>query len=405
MKKIQAAMSGIALCICTQIALAEEPIRIAATGPYSGPSSPMGQSMLAGVRLAISEMNLGGGLLGRQLALVEKDDKGDPATGKQVVEEAIRQDKVVAGLGFINTGVALASLKTYQEARLPVIVNVATGSTVARQFAPPTVADSYVFRNSASDDIQAAMIVREAVKRGRYSKIAIFHDSTPYGEQGRDQLTRELATLDLKPVAVESFNPGTRDLTASLQRARDAGAEAILTYAIGPELAVIANGRARMGWKAPMIGSWPLSLPNFIEAAGKNAEGARMPQTFVEAPNNYRRTSFISAYHHADGSKRIPSAVSAAQGYDSALLLMAAISQAGSTDGAKIRAALENLQKPVYGVITTYSPPFTKDDHEALSDNMVLMGEVKQGKVGFAHPDDEKRSLLVHRKPKTQPVN
>jgi branched-chain amino acid transport system substrate-binding protein len=405
MKIISAVMGAMALSICAQTASAAEPIRIAVTGPYSGPSSPMGQSMLAGVRLAISEMNLGGGLLGRQLVLVEKDDKGDPATGKQVVEEAIRQDKVVAGLGFINTGVALASLKTYQEARLPVIVNVATGSTVARQFLPPTVQESYVFRNSASDDIQAAMIVREAVKRGRYNKLAIFHDSTPYGEQGRDQLTRELAALELKPVAVESFAPGTKDLAANLQRAREAGAEAILTYAIGPELAVIANSRAKMGWKVPMIGSWPLSLPNFIGAAGKNAEGARMPQTFVEAPNNYRRTAFISAYHHADGGKHIPSAVSAAQGYDSALLLMAAINQAGSAEGPKIRAALENLQKPVYGVITTYAPPFTKDDHEAISGNMVLMGEVKQGQVGFAHPDDEKRSLLIYRKPKTQPAN
>ncbi|MBS1131232.1 MAG: amino acid/amide transporter substrate-binding protein family [Proteobacteria bacterium] len=405
MKKVSAVISGIALCICTQTAPAAEPIRIAVTGPYSGPSSPMGQSMLAGVRLAISEMNLGGGLLGRQLVLVEKDDKGDPATGKEVVEAAIRQDKVVAGLGVVNTGVALASLKGYQDARVPVIVNVATGSSVARQFFPPAIPDSYVFRNSASDDIQAAMIVREAVKRGRYTKLAIFHDSTPYGEQGRDQLTRELAALELKPVAVESFAPGTRDLATNLQRAREAGAEAILTYAIGPELAVIANSRAKMGWKVPMIGSWPLSLPNFIDAAGKNAEGARMPQSFVEAANNYRRTSFISAYHHADGSKRIPSAVSAAQGYDSALLLIAAISQAGSTEGPKIRAALENLQKPVYGVITTYSPPFSKDDHEAISENMVLMGEVKQGQVAFAHPDDEKRSLLVHRKPKVQPVN
>ena len=224
MKIISAVMGAMALSICAQTASAAEPIRIAVTGPYSGPSSPMGQSMLAGVRLAISEMNLGGGLLGRQLVLVEKDDKGDPATGKQVVEEAIRQDKVVAGLGFINTGVALASLKTYQEAHLPVIVNVATGSTVARQFLPPTVQESYVFRNSASDDIQAAMIVREAVKRGRYSKLAIFHDSTPYGEQGRDQLTRELAALELKPVAVESFAPGTKDLAANLQPPKQAPA-------------------------------------------------------------------------------------------------------------------------------------------------------------------------------------
>lgn len=376
----------------------QEPIRIAVTGPYTGPSSPMGLSMLAGVRLAIAEMNLGGGLQGRPLLLVEKDDRSDPAVGKQLIEEAIRRDKVVAGLGIVNTGVGLASLKAYQDAQVPVIVNVSTGSTIARQFMPPAISGSYVFRNSASDDIQAAMVVREAIKQGHYTKPAIFHDKTPYGEQGREQITKALASHDLKPVAVEGFDPGVKDLFAHLQRARSAGADVILTYAIGPELAVIANDRARLGWKVPLIGSWALSLPNFIEAAGKNAEGARMPQTFVEAPNIYRRTAFISAYHHAEGSKRIPSAVSAAQGYDSALLLMAAINQAGSSDGPKVRAALENLQKPVFGVITTYARPFTADDHEALSENMVFMGEIKQGKVGFAHAEDERRSFLVHRK-------
>ena len=76
-----------------------------------------------------------------------------------------------------------------------------------------------------------------------------------------------------------------------------------------------------------MIGSWPLSLPNFIAGAGRNAEGARMPQTFIEASNSYRRTAFISAYHAANHSQRIPSAVPAAQGYASALLLIAAISR------------------------------------------------------------------------------
>lgn len=397
--------ASLLVCIVPLVATAAEPLKIAVTGPFTGPSAPMGLSMLAGVRLAIDEMNLGGGLKGRPLLLVERDDKGDPATGKQVVEEVIRQEKVVAGLGFVNTGVALAAQKLYQDARIPVINNVATGSNITRQFAPPSYPDSYVFRNSASDIIQSAMIVREAVERRRFSKLAILHDTTPYGEQGRDQLVGQLARRDLKAVAIESFKPGSSNLSGALQRAREAGAEAILTYAIGPELAVIANGRARLGWKVPMIGSWPLSLPNFIEAAGKNAEGARMPQTFIEAPNNYRRTAFISAYHHANHSQRIPSAVSAAQGYDSTLLLIAAIIQADSTDGAKIRAALENLQKPVYGIITTYAPPFTHDDHEAISDNMVLMGEVKNGQVGYASSEDERRSLLVYKKRSTQPAN
>ena len=58
MYRLTTAITGIALCLSMQTAQANEPIRIAVTGPYSGPSSPMGQSMLAGVRLAIGEMNL-----------------------------------------------------------------------------------------------------------------------------------------------------------------------------------------------------------------------------------------------------------------------------------------------------------------------------------------------------------
>ncbi len=379
-------------------AMAADPIRIAVTGPYSGPSAPMGQSMLAGVKIAADEINLGGGLFGRTIELVAKDDKGDPEAAKQVVQEAIQKDKAVAALGFINTGVALAAQKYYQDARIPVINNVATGVKVTRQFLPPEQKENYIFRNSASDVIQAAAIAREAVERRKFTRVAIFHDETPYGVFGKDQLLQELARFDVKPVSIAKFPVGTADMSAALKEAKEAGAQAILTYALGPDLAAIANGRAKMGWMVPMIGSWTLSLPNFLEAAGKNAEGARMPQTFVEEANNSRRTGFISAYHNVNKTKRIPSAVSAAQGYDSLYLLMAAMFQAGGTEGPKIRAALESLQKPVYGVVTVYDQPFTADDHEAISDNMVVMGEVKNGRIVYAYADEERRSLVVQKK-------
>jgi branched-chain amino acid transport system substrate-binding protein len=392
----------IAMLGFASLASALEPIKIGVTGPFSGPSAPMGQSMLAGVRLAVEEMNLGGGIKGRMIEIVERDDKADPATAKQIVEELIQKEKVVAGLGFVNTGVALAAQKLYQDARIPVINNVATGVTITQQFIPPTYADNYIFRNSAMDTIQSQMIVREALEKRKFTKLAIFHDTTPYGDQGRQLLTTQLGKFNVIPVDIQGFKLGVTDLSAQLKHAREAGAEAILTYGIGPELAVIANGSAKMGWKVPLIGSWTLSLPNFIEAAGRNGEGARMPQTFIEEPNNYRRNSFISAYHSATKTKRIPSAVSAAQGYDSALLIIGALNQASGTDGPALRAALENLQKPVYGVITTYDHPFTHDDHEAFSENMVVMGEVRNGRITFAYADDERRSLMVNKKRPSQ---
>lgn len=396
--RIRKLATGLIFCIAPLIGSAAEPIKIAVTGPFSGSSSPMGLSMLAGVRLAIEEMNFGGGLFGRSLLLIERDDKADPATGKQVVEALIKQDKVVAGLGFANTGVALAAQKLYQDAKIPVINNVATGGNITRQFMPPEYPDNYIFRNAASDDIQTRMIIREAVERRKFKNFAIFHDTTAYGDLGSKQLIAELAKRQLKPVIIENFPLGTTDMTAALQRARSAGAEALLCYTIGPELAAIANGKAKIGWKIPMIGSWALSLPNFIENANKNAEGARMPQTFIESLNNYHRTAFISAYKNANKTTQIPSSVSAAQGYDSALILIAAMIQAGTTEGPKIRTALENLKKPIHGVITTYERPFTHDDHEAISENMVFMGEVKNGQIAFAYPEDERRSLLGQKK-------
>ena len=175
-----------------------------------------------------------------------------------------------------------------------------------------------------------------------------------------------------------------------------------MTYAIGPELAQIANSMAKLGWKKPMIGSWTLSMANFIETAGKNGEGARMPQTFIQEANTKKRKAFIDAYLKEFKPKngRIDSPVSAAQGYDSIYLLAAAIKQAGSTEGPKIRVALEGLNEKVEGVVTTYDKPFSATDHEAITDNIPVMGEVKNGRVVYAYKEDADRGSDIRLKKK-----
>ncbi len=74
-------------------------------------------------------------------------------------------------------------------------------------------------------------------------------------------------------------------------------------------------------------------------------------------------------------------------------LLAAAIKQAGSTDGPKIRAALENLNQKVDGVVTNYNKPYSHDNHEAIAAGIPVMGEVKQGHVVYAYEEDRKNPL------------
>ena len=368
----------------TLSSMAAEPIKIGVSGPFTGGSAPMGVSMRDGVKLAAAEINAKGGVLGRQIQLIERDDEAKNERGVQIAQELINKEKVAATVGYINTGVALASQRFYQEAKIPVMNDVATGSVVTKQF--PEQPDNYIFRNSANDSIQSAMIVDEAVTKHKFTKIAILADSTNYGQLGRADLEKALETKGIKAVAVEKYNIKDVDMTAQLLRAKQAGAQVVLTYGIGPELAQIANGMEKLGWKVPMIGSWTLSMANFIDNAGKNGEGAKMPQTFIQDPNTPKRKAFIDSYVKAYNppNARIPSPVSAAQGYDSVYLLAAAIKQAGSTDGPAVRAALENLKEKVEGVVATYDKPFTHDDHEAIKPGMAVFGEVTNGRVVLA---------------------
>jgi branched-chain amino acid transport system substrate-binding protein len=385
--KLKLAMTAVAVFL-SGAAFAADPIKIGLSGPFTGGSSSMGVSMRDGVKLAVDEINKAGGVLGRQISLVERDDEAKNELGVQIAQELVNKESVVASVGFINTGVALAAQRFFQEAEIPVFNNVATGSVIAKQFVAPEHKANYIFRNAANDTIQSAMIADEAVKRQGFKKPAILADSTNYGQLGKTDLTAALAKSGITPVATEKFNIGDTDMTSQLLKAKEAGADVILTYAIGPELAQIANGMAKLGWKVPMIGSWTLSMASFIDTAGPNGDGAMMPQTFIQMPTTPKRKAFIEAYQKAYNVDRIPSPVSAAQGYDSIYLLAAAIKQAGGTDGRKIREALENLNEKVEGVVTTYDKPFTATDHEAITDNIPVFGLVKGGRVVPAHPED-----------------
>ncbi|GAA4028449.1 ABC transporter substrate-binding protein [Actimicrobium antarcticum] len=364
--------------------IAAEPIKIGVSGPFTGGSAPMGVSMRDGVKLAVTEINAKGGLLGRQIQLIERDEEAKNERGVQVAQELINKEKVVATVGFINTGVALASQRFYQEAKIPVMNNVATGTIITKQFADQP--ENYIFRTSANDAIQSAMIVEEAVTKHKFTKLAILADSTNYGQLGREDLEKALDKKGLKAVAIEKYNIKDVDMTAQLLKAKQAGAQAVLTYGIGPELAQIANGMEKLGWKVPLIGSWTLSMANFIDNAGKNGDGTLMPQTFIQDATTPKRKAFIDGYvkTYSPPGGRIPSPVSAAQGYDSIYILAAAIKQAGTTDGPKVREALENLNEKVDGVVTSYSKPYTKDDHEAIKMGIPVFGEVKGGRVMLA---------------------
>ena len=262
------------------VAGAGNPLKIGVIGPFTGPSSDFKLPMLNGIQMAVDEINAGGGYLGRKLQIVQKDDQANPETGLQL-SQALVDEKVVAAVGFCNTGVAMKSLGVFQEARLPLIIPSATGTPLTTRF---PAASSYIFRTSARDNIQAPFVVDDLVRRN-LTRVAIFADTTGYGEAGLKDVEAALAARNLQPVHVARFALGVKDMSDDMKAARAAGADAVLSYTVGPENAVIACARRAINWNVPQVGPWTLSFPSFIDGAKEAAEGARMAQTFIAEPS------------------------------------------------------------------------------------------------------------------------
>jgi len=379
-------------------------VKIALTGPFSGGSAPMGVSARDGSKLAIAEINAAGGIqVGAKkmkIEIIERDDEAKNERGALIAQELAAMSDLSGVIGTVNTGVCMAGDKHLMEKGVTKIICPAAGSASMTQWSKAGVKDLSIFRFAAHDGIQAAMVVEEAINR-KFTKVAVVFDSTNYGVSGRDDMLDQIKKQGnkLEVVAQEKFNIGDKDMTAQLLRAKSAGAQAILIWGIGPELAAVSNGMAKIGIKAPLIGGWTLSMSNFIDNAGKNGNGTLMPQTFIEEPITPKAKAFIDGYHKTYKVDRIPSPVAAAQGYDSVYLMAAAIKQAGSTDTKKIKEALEDLKEPVKGVIATWNHPFTKWDpadvttHEAFRREQTVMGMVKDGKVVFGNDADRARLI------------
>jgi branched-chain amino acid transport system substrate-binding protein len=357
-----------------------QPIRIGFTCPFSGTSQDFGNSARLGAELAVKEINEVGGYVGRLVELVARDDKATPDEGLRLAQELVLKEKVGFTIGGCNTGVVLKSLEFFEAQKHLLLIPV-------------------VFRLSARDTLQASILVEELVEKRKVTKIALLADSTGYGEGGTQDVQKFLLDKGLKPVYVARFDLKVTSLVDEVRAAKAAGAEALIGYTVGPQFGLLAKARVEAGFTGPLLGAWPLSFRSAIDKAGSAIEGAVMTQTIVQDISNERRSSFIVRLkRHANGQP-VGSLMSAAQSYDAVHLMLRVLFQTkGDMSGPALKAALENLERPYPGVITTHDKPFSSSDHDAFTRNMVWLGVWRKGEIQFYYPEDAKRASIIRRK-------
>jgi branched-chain amino acid transport system substrate-binding protein len=170
-------------------------------------------------------------------------------------------------------------------------------------------------------------------------------------------------------------------------------------------MGMLAQSRTEAGVNADLLGPWTLALRSAEDRGGKALEGAAMAQTIVPDTTLERRTSFIARLHRLRGKEPLGSLMAAAQSYDAVYLMLGALFQTqGRTDGDALKTALEHLNRPYSGVVTTYDQPFSPSDHDAISANMLWLATWRRGNCTSTTPRTpaRRRSSSASRAPRTE---
>jgi branched-chain amino acid transport system substrate-binding protein len=332
-----------------------------------------------GFEAAIEDLNKNGGLLGRKVVGVIRDDTGQPPKSIQNMNELIDNEKVVAVVGPTNSGNALAWLHIPQQKKVPVISHVATATEITKRYEKEP--KNYIFRVSMVDREQISLLVAYAVKATKNKKIALIGDSTGYGQLGVKDAGELLKLHGVTPVATEKFGPKDTDMTSQLSKVRDSGADTLIVYALADANAQLLKSMEKINYFPVTLGSWANVATPLPNIAGKKLANHMIFAASTTEDANDRTKALYQRIIAKE--KNLPMFVTAAQGYDSVMILAAAIKKAGSTDGEKLQTALESIDG-VQGVIKTYDKPFSKTDHEGLTVADFRLARWQDGRVvGF----------------------
>lgn len=340
-------------------------------------AAELGVAARHGFDLAIEDINKAGGLLGKKVVGIVRDDTGQPPKSIQNMTELIDSEKVVAVIGPTNSGNALAWLHIPQQKKVPVIVPVATATDITKRYAGE--AQNYIYRVSMVDREQVALLVAYALKASKNQKIAFIADSTGFGQQGVKDLTEVLALHGQKPVAVEKFGPKDTDMTSQLAKIRDAGADTLIVYGLADANAQLLRSMEKISYLPTTLGTWGNMSTPLLNTAGKKLAEHIIFATSTAEDSNPRAVALAARVR--ERYPQMPTFVAAAQSYDSVMLLAAAIKKAGNTEGDKVAATLESGLPETQGIIKLYRKPFAKGDHEALSVDDFHLAKWRDGKV------------------------
>ena len=316
------------------------PIKIGALAPLSAPGTVVGgEAMRDAMLIAESDINAAGGVLGCEIEVIIGDSEGLPERGAAVMERLIAQDGVVAVGGGYHSSVGVAAKDVADARGVPVVFAETWNDTITGD------KQKYIFRIAPLSSWASGTIYQFALTLPGIEKVAILTENTDYGIPASEETKRGLGEGGVDST-IFSVDIGTQDYAGIVERIKAENPDMIITLVTGEAAYNFTQQAADAG-----IGPMDLPFVTGQDALESGAYWTNVPDgqyAFVqrigvpESQFTEKGKAFAAAYKAKTGKSDVESY--AMEAYDSIAILAQAITEAGSTDGDAIVAALEAIE-------------------------------------------------------------
>ena len=346
-------------------------VKIGHAAPLTGGIAHLGKDNENGARLAIEEINAQGLTIdGRkiQLQLDAQDDAGDPKTGTQVAQKLV-DDRVVAVVGHLNSGVSIPASKIYSDAGIVQISPSSTNPAYTQQGFKTT------YRVVATDAQQGPALANYATKALGAKRIAVVDDATAYGKGLADEFAKTAEAGGAKIVAREATNDRATDFRAILTKIKSTQPDAIMFGGMDATGGPFTKQAAALGIRAKILGGDGVCTDKVGELAGSAVQNLVCSEAGLALSKMERGAEFEKKY---DARFHTPVQIYAPFTYDAMYVIVDAMKRANSIEAPKVLAA----------IATTDFNGLT--GHIAFDDK----GDLKAGTITLFDFKDKKKDVL-----------
>jgi branched-chain amino acid transport system substrate-binding protein len=306
-------------------------IKVGEFASLTGSEATFGQSSHKGTQLAVDELNVNGGVIGKKIQLLTEDDQSQAGQSATVVRKLISSDGVVAILGEVASSRSLEAAPICQENKIPMISPSSTNPKV-------TETGDYIFRVCFIDPFQGTVMANFARKTLKLQNVAVLTDVKSDYSVGLATFFKEgFTAAGGKIVTEENYSGGDKDFNAQLTSIKAANPDGIFVPGYYTEVGLIALQAKQLGVTVPIFGGDGWESSSLVPIGGAALEGDYFSTHFSPEDTAPAVQNFVNEFKAK--YNETPDAM-AALGYDSAMILAAAMKSAGTTDGAKVRDAL-----------------------------------------------------------------